>query len=70
MAEIQVSKLAKEAKESTPKGDVLKVKVLDTVTLRDPDVKHGLEVFEAGATVEVPEAIGKRFVRVGAAEKI
>lgn len=64
-----VTKAAKAEKESDPKGKTLTVKVLDTVTVTDPDVKHGLETFEVGDVIEVPERVGERFIRVGAAEK-
>jgi hypothetical protein len=63
-----VSKAAKQAKESTPKGKTKTVKLTDDVIVPDPDVKHGTEVFTAGTTLEVPEAFADRYVRVGVAE--
>lgn len=64
-----VSIAAKAAKESTPKGDTITVKVLDTILVPNPDVKHGQETFEAGDVVELPALYAERHIRVGSAEK-
>jgi hypothetical protein len=68
---VTVPKCTRAAKEADAKVATVKVKLLDNVILPDPDVKHGTEVLgPADSPVEVLEAYGERFVRVGVAEKV